>query len=394
MRKRVLLILTGILFIVYNSYPQWKFQDTTYNTLNLNSVKVLTSKIGWVAGDNGTILSYNGTIWSKQYSGTKAKIKNLCFISPVLGWAMADSNIVLQYYSGNWTRLTKLQSINNLQSLSFVDINHGWAVGILGTIFKYNGDKWVSQSSGTNISLTSVFFTDTLNGWAVGEKGTILKYNGIKWLKQTNSDTLNLYSVYFTDTKHGWAVGDNGIILRYNGVSWQKESSGINYWLRAVCFSDTLHGWAAGEKGVILKFDGKTWAIQKSPTSNMLLSISSIDSLHGWIAGENGRILYTENGGLEGIQQLTMSNEQLTMNIFPNPVIESLVISYRLPDNLPVTLKIFDNLGREIETLINENQVKGEHKLNYYTLHLPDGIYLCRLSRGNNILTKKILKLH
>ena len=398
MRNRTLLLLTVMLFMALNTFSQWKYQDTVNNTINLNSIKMLstnTGNVGWAAGDEGTILTYDGTSWSQQLSGTKVAVKNVSFISsPLIGWAIADSNIVLQYFLNKWTRIAKIGTSNILQSISLVDINHGWVVGSFGTIYYFDGASWISQSSGTNSYLTSVCFTDTNNGWAVGLGGTILYYNGTNWTSQTNSESLSLYSVYFTDSLHGWAVGDNGEILKYNGIKWQKEISGVNYWLRSVYFTDTMHGWAVGEKGTILKYDGIKWAVQKSPCYNMLLSVNFTDSLHGWIAGEDGRILNTDNGGVEGIDELGIRNFELGINVIPNPVKEITAISYHLPANMNVKISVYDITGREIESLVNEYQSKGDHKIIYNTSSLPDGIYLCRISNGENVLTKKMIKVN
>jgi photosystem II stability/assembly factor-like uncharacterized protein len=66
---------------------------------------------------------------------------------------------------------------NRLLGVSFVDANHGTAVGVGGTIVRTTdgGATWVTQTSGTTNNLRGVSFTDANNGTVVGEHGTILR---------------------------------------------------------------------------------------------------------------------------------------------------------------------------------------------------------------------------
>ena len=57
-----------------------------------------------------------------------------------------------------------------------------------------------------------------------------------------------------------------------------------------------------------------------------------------------------------------------------------------------VTLKIFDSSGREIVTLVNEVQAKGEQTLAYSTAGLKPGVYFCNLKTDGGFQVKKIIK--
>ena len=64
---------------------------------------------------------------------------------------------------------------------------------------------------------------------------------------------------------------------------------------------------------------------------------------------------------------------------FPNPFNPSTMIVFYLPRNEYVTLKIYDIVGREIETLINGEVPAGEHRLQWNAHGLASGVYLCRM---------------
>ena len=86
----------------------------------------------------------------------------------------------------------------------------------------------------------------------------------------------------------------------------------------------------------------------------------------------------------------TPSGFDLDQN-FPNPFNPSTVISYRISTSCNVTLKVYDVLGREITTLINEGQSPGEHHAVFKGDGLPSGVYLYRLNAGTFQSTKEMV---
>ena len=81
----------------------------------------------------------------------------------------------------------------------------------------------------------------------------------------------------------------------------------------------------------------------------------------------------------------------LTQN-YPNPFNPSTTINYSLPRTEKVVLKIFNALGEEVQTLINEYQEAGTHsKLYIVNSTLPSGVYFYRLQAGDFVQTKKMV---
>ncbi|MCZ7615741.1 MAG: T9SS type A sorting domain-containing protein [Ignavibacteriaceae bacterium] len=67
----------------------------------------------------------------------------------------------------------------------------------------------------------------------------------------------------------------------------------------------------------------------------------------------------------------------------PTRLILSTLISYRLPVIGFVTLKVYDVLGREVATLVNEEKPAGEYEIEFDGSNLPSGVYLYRLTAGD-----------
>jgi hypothetical protein len=78
---------------------------------------------------------------------------------------------------------------------------------------------------------------------------------------------------------------------------------------------------------------------------------------------------------------------------YPNPFNPSTVVSYQLPTDIRVVLKVYDVLGREVQILVDERQSAGMHSVRFDADGLPSGIYLCRLEAGGYRETSKLLLL-
>jgi len=87
------------------------------------------------------------------------------------------------------------------------------------------------------------------------------------------------------------------------------------------------------------------------------------------------------------------NNFDLKQN-YPNPFNPSTVISYQLSDRADVALKIFDEIGKEIVTLVNERQSAGEHSVRWdgkssNGQQVSSGAYFYQLQINNKVVTKK-----
>jgi hypothetical protein len=78
---------------------------------------------------------------------------------------------------------------------------------------------------------------------------------------------------------------------------------------------------------------------------------------------------------------------------YPNPFNPSTNIRYSLAKTSRATLRIFDMLGKEVATLVNEEQPAGEYRVLFNAVNLPSGIYFYTLRAGSYTETKKFILL-
>jgi len=76
---------------------------------------------------------------------------------------------------------------------------------------------------------------------------------------------------------------------------------------------------------------------------------------------------------------------------YPNPFNPTTTIRFTIPEKSLVTLKVFDMLGREVSTLVNEVKDAGTHTVKFAGKDLPSGMYLYTITAGNYTATKKMM---
>lgn len=80
-------------------------------------------------------------------------------------------------------------------------------------------------------------------------------------------------------------------------------------------------------------------------------------------------------------------------NNYPNPFNPTTSIEFTLPNSSPTVLSLFNVLGEEIATLVDEELPAGTHTIEWNAGPAPSGVYFCRLQAGSYAATKKILLL-
>ncbi|MHB1687480.1 MAG: T9SS type A sorting domain-containing protein [Ignavibacteriaceae bacterium] len=90
------------------------------------------------------------------------------------------------------------------------------------------------------------------------------------------------------------------------------------------------------------------------------------------------------------------NNIPATFSLFqnhPNPFNPSTVIKYDISKESFVTLKVYDILGREVVSLINEEKQSGKYQVTFNANNLSSGIYFYRIKAGEFIQTERLILL-
>ena len=99
-----------------------------------------------------------------------------------------------------------------------------------------------------------------------------------------------------------------------------------------------------------------------------------------------------EFDGIVGVEVETILPTEFPLRQnFPNPFNPITTIQYSIPNRSNVVLKIYDILGNEVRTLVNEEKEQGVYTINFDANNLASGLYLYRIQAGSFIETIKMI---
>jgi photosystem II stability/assembly factor-like uncharacterized protein len=398
--------------------------------------------------------------WIHQYSGTQENLYDVKFLNRYTGWTVGDGGIILKTINGgdNWINIVNPAISKPLSGISIVDSNVVYITGWFETIIKTidGGSNWIiirNGPSGQGSSYDAIFFINANTGWIAGPDQMV-------WKTTDGGTTLTggylsgtFHDLFFKDENTGLVTG--------SAMSSYKTTNGGNNWYHMIIpfgivisefykisVVNNQFCWLAGNDRRIFRSTnfGDTWDTISgipSPSNDYIYCSAFTNTLTGWIGGENNRLYKTTNGGFNWKQENTgtglwfwgalycfsdsivwgvggmgkiintttggqpligISNNEKLFNPdfelyqnYPNPFNPVTKIEYNIPKDGNVKIVIYDLLGKEIFTLINERKRKGNHSLVFNAevinkINLSGGVYLYSLFFNNNLInTKKMI---
>ena len=404
--KNIVLFFLLLILLINPIKSQW-FLQTSGIAGDLHSIFFTNSNTGFAAGSYWNILKTidGGNNWTTIYTGSGAWYSSY-FLNNNTGFVGGISLKRTTSSGNNWTTINTLGSIDDI---FFVNSQIGFFVNN-SSIYKTTdeGISWTQTANlSININLNAIYFTDALTGFVCGRLiqsiyvwGKIWKttdggYSWIEKLSIQNNSGIEYEAIDFSDNNHGYCAGYNSgssvnsIVRTDNGGdNWYIVNSSTHAIKHIVTFTiDTIY--VCGDNGIFkTKNAGIEWTQQLSglPTT-LLFKMFFLNSNIGWVVGTNGKIYKTTNGG-DPVGINSGGNDlpiqfSLSQN-YPNPFNPATKIKYDVPSNVKgktsnVKLIVYDILGREIETLVNETKKPGSYEVNWDGSRYASGVYFYRL---------------
>lgn len=225
---------------------------------------------------------------------------------------------------------------------------------------------------------------------------------GLNWT-ETNFD---VYAdvIKFYDKDFGLLVHVPDIYRTTNGgISWQNYSIQVaspNPGLDVEFVPNNPSKiWMSNYSGLFFSNDsGRTWAKQNIQDITSAFDLAFTNENTGWLLCSEGKLFYTNNNGglISGVvQEKNIPAAFQLLQNYPNPFNPETTIRFQLSELSFVTLKVYDVLGREVVTLVNEFRQPGIHNttFNINNYSLPSGTYFYRLTAGDFYSTQKMVLL-
>ena len=419
----------------------WEVKESPTGN-SLQSVSFVDSLNGWAVGDSGTIIhtSNSGNDWVVQDSKTENKIVNVFFLNRNLGWASSWNlsvdpfgTVLLKTTNGGeeWNLIPYRERELLINCILFTDSLTGWMGGSPHALVKSTdgGISWrhayIDSATLVYLPVLDIEFYDSNYGFACGgalDNPSVMwktTNGGDVWYasRQTNvPDQIRDIAVF--DSLNVIGVGGDfeitgvGVIRTSDGgLFWEYEPVNIFGVSTDLAFRNDYEGWAtiSSLKSFMFSLDsGKTWTQQVAPDSLAINDICFTDSLHGFAVGNKGAILKYIPPVVNSVE----NNEEMPLSFYlyqnyPNPFNPSTKIKYKIFSVGTsfmkfVKLRVYDILGNEIATLVNEEQPPGNYEVEFNShsglpsgeaRNLPSGVYFYRLQAGTYTKTMKMLLL-
>ncbi len=398
---------------------------TVFIILN-SSFLILSCPCQWVrtngpnAGNNSCIVFKDNILFAGTYSGGVYRTTNngLNWVSsgitshPVISLYAQGANLFAGTYNGgiflstnngvNWTNVNNGLSGYALQVRSIISINSILLAGTAAGVFKStnNGANWTVSSSGftnTNILLLKISGTNIYAGTNQG--AYVSTNNGASWASIGLQDWA-IPALEFMGNNIFAAAFINVFMSSNNGMSWIAVSSGLNGKL-VNYFAVSGNTLIAGtSEGVYLTTNMGTLWQEQNLGFTIIPSVYSLKIANDYIfAGTSNyvwRRFLTEIVYIENISIESPSEFMLGQN-YPNPFNSVTSLKFKIPavgqSSRTVTIKIFDLLGREIKTLVNEKLNPGTYEVRFDAGNMPSGIYFYRMESEKFSDTKNLILL-
>lgn len=406
MKKFLLLLIVHSTLCIVNCYSQQYGWVDISNNLPSSNGTVTLPDMHWISDNEGWFCSgLLGEIYHTTNGGQTFETQTTQFytnaiymLNSQLGYAGGNQGRVYKTTNGGADWVVNGSIGSNLRDIDFPpNSDSGYCCGDNGTLSIIKSSGVFSMSSGVVGNLRSISFPSSNLGWACGN-GLILKYEEI-WFQQ--DPPLEGYnSIFMIDDTIGWAVGSAGVILKTeNGGDsgqWNYQTNpDISRDLNDVFFLNKNEGWTAGSSGVILHTTngGEDWnIILDGWTTNMLRSVQFTSSTNGYILGNN-KTLFKYGLLTEVEQQPTQPTEFKLEQNYPNPFNPTTMITYHLRKTAYVELKVYDVIGNEIVTLVDEEKAASDYEVDFDATKLSSGVYFYQLRAGDYLTSKKMIYL-
>ena len=267
MRKTSLVLLLFLSVIQVYSQWQWLYPQPQGNILR-DFTFIDSGETGFAVGDFGTIMKSTdtGAGWDFIDDVTTTHLRSVYFFNEDLGYVTGDSGLIIRY-DGAWTEMST-PTFYQLRDIDFFSESFGIAVGYKGLILKMSDGEWNEVSSGTLATLNAIAVIDEQKALAVGDEGKVLTTNdaGTTWSGVNSGTNDPLFDVFFPSADVGFIVGNQGLMLKSNdgGASWTDITSPfVEDDLYGIWFRDDQSGSICGANGTLVSTvnGGENWSL-------------------------------------------------------------------------------------------------------------------------------------
>jgi hypothetical protein len=259
------------------------------------------------------------------------------------------------------------------------------------------------------------FNRSTDNGLSWGADTRLTSNSATSWYPSISESASDVFVAWYDDRD-----GNNEIYYKRStngGVSWGADTRLTNNSFSSFDPSIAVSGskihvawvdWRDGNREIYYKYStdgGLVWSADTRLTNNPgnswnpSISLSALDVNVVWSDDRDGNFeIYYKNNADDNVTGLETFNSELPQEYsleqnYPNPFNPTTSIQYQVSSNTQVSLKVYDVLGNEVATLVDEYKPVGNYEVIFNATGLSSGIYFYKLQTGSLVDSKKMIYL-
>jgi len=402
-----------------NGGTNWELIATgiTGTNSDILAIDFVNDNLGMAVGYNGSVArtTDGGATWNIISTISGGNPWDMDMLDSTHAWVAATGERIFATTDGGFTWTQQL-AVGGLGTygISFANKDVGVAGGTSGnTYYTTNGGATWSPAVtppgntvwGIHIAESPVYGTVAMTACA---SGYVYKSTdgGRNWELEPRFSISTMSDVWMTDAANAWFVGNSGLILKYYEpgnipvelLSFNASviDDGVNLiWTTA---TETNNFGFEVERKVASSDWGKVGFVNGKGTTTNISSYSFRDEsiVPGKYFYRLKQIDY--DGSYSYSKEIEVDLSKLPVEFalsqnYPNPFNPATIINYQLAENSFVTLKIYDVLGNEVVTLVNEPQPAGVFTVQFDGSTLASGMYIYKLMTENFTTSKKMMLL-
>jgi photosystem II stability/assembly factor-like uncharacterized protein len=379
---------------------------------SLNAPKIFRTTNG---GLNWTVIPVSGI--SNELYCIYGINDNLAFAGE--GYVNGNANVYKTTNAGvNWSAvLTTGNNNGHFTGLAFTKINGNmFGLAIAEKVYRSSntGNNWVELSAGvtgvSNAQNSLMIVDNDFYGFGMNNGAARIRLttnNSTTWSTQQLSVSGNYTSAIAFHSNKLYGVAATSTSLPFiskttdGGQTWSNVDIGAG--VTGTCYLVWVPGtpvvYILGSNGGIKRStnNGVSWVTTPTPGVTDLTHFDFIQSanvVYGYAVSSNGNVikLIDTLNVLTGVNlNNNIPSEYSLSQNYPNPFNPVTNINYSVPQNTFVKITVFDVLGRELSSPVNEFKQAGIYELNFNAENLGTGIYYYRINAGEFTDTKKMI---